>query len=96
MTVPRIHSIAPVSKVYSTGEQPVLVTCSDNNDYICKYTLSTGSAFKLVCELIGNSMASLWGLGNPEFALVTLFIEHQQNVAITNRGNKLCIGSRFI
>lgn len=96
MLVPRIHSIAPVSKVYNTGERPILVTCSDNNDYICKYTLSSGSAFKLVCELIGNSMASLWGLNNPEFALVTLSAEHQQNVAITNRGNRLCLGSRFM
>lgn len=96
MIVPIIHSIAPVSKVYNTGERPILVTCSDNNDYICKYTLSSGSAFKLVCELIGNSMASLWGLNNPEFALITLSAEHQQNVAITNRGNKLCLGSRFM
>lgn len=41
-------------------------------------------------------MANLWELGNPAFSLVTLSIEHQQNAAITNRGNKLCIGSRFM
>jgi len=92
----QLTSIAPVSRQYNTGEQPVLVTCSDGCDYICKYTLSSGSAYKLVCELICNRLAQIWGLNTPDFAQVSLLQEHQQSLNISIRSNKLCIGSLFL
>lgn len=35
------------SKQYETGETPVLVMCSDKNEYICKYMRSLSPAYNL-------------------------------------------------
>jgi hypothetical protein len=53
MKIPTLSSIKTIEQQYQTGENPVLVLCSDKNAYICKYMRSSGSAYKLACELIG-------------------------------------------
>jgi len=50
MAVPVIESVKVIEHQYPTGEEPVLVMCSDMNAYICKYMRSSASAFKLACE----------------------------------------------
>ena len=71
-----LHSIKAVERQYSTGEEPVLVLCSDKVEYICKYARSNGAAFKLVSELIGSQLALLWGLKTPSAAFVNIRPSH--------------------
>lgn len=72
----QLHSIKKIEKTYNTGEEPVLVACNDHNSYICKYTRYSGSANKLVCELMGAIFAKSWMLNTPEFAIVKVEPEH--------------------
>ena len=66
-----VHSIKSVERQYATGEEPVLVLCSDMYEYICKYARTSGTAYKLASELIGSLLAQSWGLNTPP----TSFIE---------------------
>lgn len=72
----RLHSIKNIEKTYNTGEEPVLVACNDHNSYICKYSRYSGSANKLVCELMGAVFAKSWMLNTPEIAIVKVNREH--------------------
>lgn len=72
----QLHSIKIIEKTYNTGEEPVLVACNDHNSYICKYTRYSGSANKLVCELMGAVFAKAWMLNTPEIAVVEVRQEH--------------------
>lgn len=62
MPLPILYSAKRIERQFNTGEQPVLVTCSDVNTYVCKYMRSSAAAYKLVCELIGAKMAKAWQL----------------------------------
>lgn len=76
MKIPIYRSIKAIQKQYNTGEQPVLVVCSDLHGYVCKYKRSLGSAYKLVCELSGAFLANAWHLKIPKFALIEICYEH--------------------
>jgi len=54
MTIPVLESVKTIEQQYRTGEEPVLVMCSDKNAYVCKYMRSSNASFKLACELIGS------------------------------------------
>ena len=56
MGLPKINSIKIIEQQYRTGEEPVLVMCSDMNADVCKYMRSSAASYKLVCELIGVEM----------------------------------------
>lgn len=71
-----VHSIKRIEKRYNTGEEPVLVACDDHNSYICKYSRYSGSANKLVCELLGAAFAKAWGINTPETAFVEVSPAH--------------------
>lgn len=72
----QLYSIKIIEKTYNTGEEPVLVACNDHQSYICKYTRYSGSANKLVCELMGAIFAKTWMLHTPEIAVVKVRQEH--------------------
>ena len=76
MKIPEYHSIESIKKQYGTGEEPVLALCSDRNEYICKYMRSSGTPYKLICEIIGAILANKWGLRIPDFALIRILVEH--------------------
>ena len=76
MDVLNVYSIKAIEHQYSTGEEPVLVVCSDMRAYICKYMRSSASAYKLACELIGARFAKIWKLNSPEFVFVNIKPEH--------------------
>lgn len=54
-----IDSVKKIEQQFRTGEEPVLVMCSDVNLYVCKYMRSSAAAYKLACELIGARMAKV-------------------------------------
>lgn len=76
MPISVLESVKPIEQQYRTGEEPVLVMCSDMNAYVCKYMRSTSAAFKLACEFIGSRMAIAWQIETPETALVHIKQEH--------------------
>lgn len=76
MPILLLDSVKSVERQYLTGEEPVLVMCSDKNAYICKYMRSSFAAYKLACELIGAQMAMAWHLNTPEIAFVRIRPSH--------------------
>ena len=78
MIVPILHSIQEVSIQYATGDLPILVLCSDKQQYVCKYARpSITIAYKLTAELIGSQMALAWNLKTPA---VFIYSESDQTV----------------
>ena len=76
MAIPVLESVKAIEQQYRTGEEPVLVICSDMNAYICKYMRSSAAAYKLACELIGSLMAMAWQLETPDIAFVRIKSAH--------------------
>lgn len=75
-----MESVEIVEMSYNTGKRPVRVLCSDRNTYICKYRYKPISAFKLVCEVIGSSMAQMWKINAPEPAIVNIYANGSHKV----------------
>lgn len=76
MFIPNLNSIRTIEQQFDTGEKPVLVLCSDLKSYICKYKTSQESTYKLVCELVGDVLATTWQIDTPNFAFVHIRKEH--------------------
>ena len=75
-----LTTIKKIDRTFSTGDMPVLVTCSDPKQYICKYMRADSvSAYKLASELIGSLLAQYWNLNTPEFAFVKILPEHTKS-----------------
>ncbi len=73
----KLYSIQTSNRLFETGgSRPVLLTCNDMNDYVCKYNTGIGPALRLMCEYIGASYLKLWGLNVPDFALVSVNRDH--------------------
>ena len=52
-----LYSAKRIEQQFHTGEEPVMVMCSDVNLYVCKYMRSSATAYKLACELLGARLA---------------------------------------
>lgn len=89
-------SIRPIKHQYSTGEEPVLVDCSDQKTRVCKYTRSSGSAYKLVCELVGAKLSVGWLLGCPKVDFVSVKRAHVPDNVSPHYFSLPCIGSEFL
>ncbi len=91
-----LNSIEAIHKVYNTtGSSPVLVTCNDLNEWVCKYDRSSISLFN---EYVAASFLQLWGLKVPEFAFVTIHPHHIPEKILSGRTQgwlfeKGCFGS---
>lgn len=96
MAISIIDSAQSIKQQFRTGEEPVLVMCSDVNIYVCKYMRSSVAAFKLACELIGARMAEAWQLNTPEIALVRIKSSHWAGVNQSHSISAPSIGSRWL
>lgn len=96
MAIPFLESVKAIEYQYPTGEDPVLVMCSDKNAYICKYMRSSAAAFKLACELIGSEMAMAWRLETPDIAFVQIKPEHWTGHYLPHSISAPSLGSRRI
>ena len=98
MPITVLESVKNIERQYRTGEEPVMVMCSDMNSYICKYMRSSAAAYKLACELIGSTMATAWQLRTPETAFVYIKPGHwigqftQRNLSVPTFGCKRITG----
>ncbi len=66
------HSIEAVHKVFGTNDSPVLVTCNDLNDYVCKYRYP----YRLFNELLAYCFLKEWDIPVPEACLVNIRPDH--------------------
>lgn len=94
MMIPKVYSVKVIEQQYRTGEEPVLVMCSDKNAYICKYMRSSAAAYKLACELIGVRMAMAWQLETPEVAFVKIKQDHWAGRFVQHSLSAPALGSR--
>lgn len=94
MLLPVLHSLKAIERQYKTGEEPVLVICSDLNAYVCKYMRSSAASYKLASELIGGQMARIWRINAPEMAIVKIKAEHWNGLHSTHSVTAPTIGSR--
>ena len=95
MKIPTLSSIKTIEQQYQTGENPVLVLCTDRNAYICKYMRSAGSAYKLACELIGSAMALTWKINTPVPAFVRIRQQHWPQQFFLKYESALAYGTRL-
>ena len=96
MVITRISSVKVIEQQYRTGEEPVLVMCSDLNAYVCKYMRSSAAAYKLACELIGVEMAKAWQLNTPDVAFVQIKPEHWVNKQVQHSITAPSLGSKHM
>lgn len=97
MDIPHLHSIQEISRRYMTGDQPVLVLCSDTQQYICKYMRPNATiAYKLACEYIGAVFAGAWKINTPPFALVQIMPAHWASVTALHNPFAPSIGFKKI
>ena len=96
MAIPVIDSAKRIEQQFRTGEEPVLVMCSDVNIYVCKYMRSSAAAYKLACELIGARMAKAWQLNTPDITLVRIKPSHWTGINQSHSLSAPSIGSRWL
>lgn len=96
MPLPILYSVKRIERQFYTGEQPVLVTCSDVNTYVCKYMRSSAAAYKLACELIGARMAKAWQLNTPDAALVKIKPSHWEGTSLSHSISASSLGTRWL
>lgn len=94
--IPYWESITDLEKQYLTGEEPVLVLCSDMNQYVCKYMRTSKPSFKLVNELVGSIFAEVWGIPTPGIALIKIKEAHWKHLHLPHVHNVPSLGSRYM
>lgn len=96
--IERKNSLFKSEHMFSTGDIPILVTCKDMSDWICKH--GRNSVSPLVNEILGSSFATIWGLKTPEISIINVapnhipikFAPQLQPIFF----NKPCFGSSFL
>lgn len=92
------QSLYRSERMFTTGDNPILVTCSDMSDWVCKHGRMYPSV--LFNEVIGSTFAELWDLKTPQISFVNVLTEHLPNeylnVVQPAFFNKPCFGSLFI
>ncbi|SFW77247.1 hypothetical protein SAMN02927921_04207 [Sinomicrobium oceani] len=69
-----LHTIEDVHKIIETqGSSPLLVTCNDFRDWVCKYDKFPAYLFN---ELIASEFAKLWKIKTPETCFIKVKSEH--------------------
>lgn len=83
--------------VFTTGDNPLLVTCDDLTDWVCKHGRMTTTT--LFNEVLGSRLAELCNLRTPPISLVQISNDHlpsDNNLIQPAFFNKPCFGSFFI
>ena len=96
MKIPTLYSAKRIERQFYTGEEPVIVMCSDVNLYVCKYMRSSATAYKLACELIGATLAKKWQLTTPDIAFINIRPDHWKDVYFSHSQSAPAIGFRWL
>lgn len=84
--------------MFETGDNPILVTCTDFSDWVCKHgRLQSRPLFH---ELMGSRFAQLWNLRTPPISLIEVSPDHLSqdylNIVQPAFFRKPCFGSSYI
>jgi hypothetical protein len=89
-----LQTIEEIHKVFQTaGSSPLLVTCNDFRDWVCKYDKSPRN---LLNELIAKKFADEWNILTPEIAFIKVNKEHvpfEKYKIVPQLFDKECFGS---
>lgn len=96
MATQTLYSAKRIEQQFHTGEEPVMVMCSDVNIYVCKYMRSSATAYKLACELIGAKLAKAWRLTTPDIAFVNIRPAHWESINTSHSLSAPSIGFRWL
>ena len=96
MAIQTLYSAKQIEQQFHTGEEPVMVMCSDVNIYVCKYMRSSATAYKLACEFIGTNLAKVWQLNTPDIALVNIRSAHWEGINVSHSLSAPSIGFRWL
>ena len=96
MAIQTLYSAKQIEQQFHTGEEPVMVMCSDVNIYVCKYMRSSATAYKLACEFIGTNLAKVWQLNTPDIALVNKRSAHWEGINVSHSLSAPSIGFRWL
>jgi len=93
-----LQTIEGVHKIFPTnGSSPMLVTCDDFRDWVCKYDKPSKNLFN---ELIAAKFAEIWGIMTPEISLIRVkkkHIPHSKYPRIqSSLFDKECFGSLYL
>ncbi|TDG37454.1 hypothetical protein EZJ43_04890 [Pedobacter changchengzhani] len=94
----QLQTIQQVHKMFDTaGSSPLLVTCNDLNDWVCKYDKHPNYLFN---ELVAAEFGKLWGINIPETSLITVNKQHipfeKYKTLQPNFFDKQCFGSSHL
>lgn len=96
MAIQTLYSAKRIEQQFHTGEEPVMVMCSDVNIYVCKYMRSSATAYKLACEFIGAKLAKAWDLTTPDVAIVKIRPAHWEGINLSHSLSAPSIGFRWL
>lgn len=90
-----LQTIEEAHKMFDTqGSHPLLVTCEDFRDWVCKYDKFPNHLFN---ELLASKFAEIWKIKTPEIAFIKVKTEHIPNSKFPklqlNWFEKECFGS---
>jgi hypothetical protein len=88
-----LQTLHEPSLVYPTGGNPMLVTCTDLQDWVCKHSSNSS---KLVNEILGSRFAMNWELKTPEICLIQVLRDHIPRGMQEANFLKPCFGSRYL
>lgn len=93
-----LHTIEEVHKVFDTnGSSPLLVTCDDFRDWVCKYDRFPKYLFN---ELVASEFAKIWQINTPETCFIKVRKEHipldKYPKLQLNWFEKECFGSLYL
>lgn len=71
-----LYSIQEISKVYETGDVPVLVLCDNMEEYVCKHARGNKPCEGLFAEYLAYNILKALELPLPEAAFVAVKQEH--------------------
>jgi hypothetical protein len=72
----KLKSISPISRVYETGDKPVLVQCEDLNDYVCKHNQGQSPCKKLIAEYLAYCFLDKLDVKLPPMSFIEVKEEH--------------------
>lgn len=62
----------------TNGNRPVVVTCNDKNDYVCKHN-NASSVRPLLSEYLAYAFLRVWGISTPNAAFIKVEPEHYRD-----------------
>lgn len=93
-----LTTIEKAHHVFETkGSTPILVTCDDLNEYVCKFSSSPGKLFN---EYLGSEFCKLWEIPTPETCFIKVLQDHIYDIRSTQIQpryfNNECFGSKYL